>query len=62
MQSNLVLAKFFSLDLLLALELLYQELGIVGLMVDLLVSTLLLNSTQINNVLGDAHANRDRLL
>lgn len=62
LQSYLVLAKFLSLDLLLALELLNQELGIVGLMVNLLVSALLLNSAQVDNVLSDADANRDRLL
>jgi len=62
LKSNFVLAQFFCLNLLLSLQLLDQELSVIGLMINFLVSTFIFDPAQVDDVLSDAHANGHRLL
>lgn len=62
LQTNLILAELLSFDLLLPLKLLNQQFGIVCLMVNFLICAFFFNSSQINDVLGNAHTNRNCLL
>lgn len=62
LKSDLILANLFCSNILLSFQLFDQKFGIVGLMIDFLISTFLFNLAQIDNVLSYSDPDRNGAL